>query len=103
MGLYSDLSAWALIGKYLPVFRLFWPVANVCFVGGAVHHLARGIQGQPLRFKPLGYMYSSIAFIGVGLVVDSIRKKQLEFRERRLDALLEAREARGLSFARKLD
>lgn len=48
-------------------------------------------------------MYSSIAFIGLGLVVDSIRKKQLEFRQRRLDALLEAREARGLSFARKLD
>ncbi|CAN6659072.1 hypothetical protein TRVA0_031S00760 [Trichomonascus vanleenenianus] len=84
MGLYSDLSAWAL-------------------VGGGVHHLARGIQGQPLRFRPLGYMYSAIAFVGFGLVVDGVRKKQLVFRQRRLDALLEAREARGLSFARKIE
>lgn len=48
-------------------------------------------------------MYSSVAFIGLGLVVDAVRKRQQEFRQRRLEALLDAREARGLPFARKLE
>uniref|UniRef100_A0A060T3Q9 ARAD1C35662p n=1 Tax=Blastobotrys adeninivorans TaxID=409370 RepID=A0A060T3Q9_BLAAD len=84
MGLFSDLSAWALFG-------------------GAVHHLARGIQNQPLRFRPLGYMYSAVAFVGVGLLADGVRKRQQEFRDRRLGALLDARAARDSSFARNVE
>lgn len=45
-------------------------------------------------------MYSAMAFIGIGLVMDSVRKDQLVFRERRLAALLDARKQRGSDFER---
>jgi hypothetical protein len=65
--------------------------------------LARGIQRKPVGYYPQGYLYAAVAFVGFGIWVGTVRERQAEFRQRRLDALLEAREARGSLLKRELD
>ncbi|VVT50524.1 uncharacterized protein SAPINGB_P002792 [Magnusiomyces paraingens] len=75
MGLYEELLIWAT-------------------VGACTNGLARGIRNKPLAFKPLGYLYGAIIGVGLGFVAESARAQQAEFNNRKVQALLTARESR---------
>lgn len=60
----------------------------------ATNGLARGIRNKPLAFKPLGYLYGAVIGMGLGFLAENIRQKQAEFSDRKVQALLAARESR---------
>lgn len=106
MELYEDLAIWAVLGKWYIILyknstqpkKIVVNVTNSFILysktGAATNGLARGIRNKPLAFRPLGYVYASFIGIGLGLAADAARKQQAEFANKRLDALLAAREAR---------
>jgi hypothetical protein len=55
---------------------------------------------KPLGYQPQGFIFSSLLFIGLGLGADIVRTRQNDFIQRRMDRLLEERQARGNEFKR---
>lgn len=60
----------------------------------ATNGLARGLRNKPLGFRPLGYLYGALIGLGLGLLAENVRERQAEFNNRKVQALLAARESR---------
>lgn len=77
-----DLAAWGIMGV-------------------AAQGMAQGIRQKPLNYKPIGYLLSGAAFVGVGLVLDKVREAQNKFIDERVSLLARERLERGVDFSRE--
>lgn len=76
-------------------------VAKYALFGSAVRAIQLSIcgrDGNPLRYKPLGYVYSIAFSIAVFTGISQITKRNEELLERRLIALQEQRQQRAELF-----
>jgi len=79
---FLDLAAWGVMGV-------------------SVQGLAQGLRQKPLNYKPMGYVLSGAAFVGLGFILDNVRQAQNAFINERVSLLARERLERGVEFSRE--
>ncbi|GMM34361.1 hypothetical protein DASC09_016860 [Saccharomycopsis crataegensis] len=71
----ASLSGWALFGTAVRAYQI-------------------GLKQRPWSYKPMGYVYSALFWVGAGYAFYSVKESQEKLLEKRVATLLDARAKR---------